>query len=137
MTDYLHSLTNWIDHNRGLVLSLILATSTTLWVTACEAFTLSPSGSGQKVNWIQLAAEVDAFEARVLAAETDLRNQDEIKAKFVEISSGIATSVIGGTFNPTQLISSLVGVAGVAGSAGLFYDNRRKDKVIRTKSGNA
>ena len=89
------------------------------------------------MNWTLLSAEVEAFEARVLAAETDLRNQDAIKTKFVEISSGIATSVIGGTFNPTQLISSLVGIAGVAGSAGLFYDNRRKDKVIRNKSGTA
>ena len=72
------------------------------------------------------------------AAEADLANQDAIKQKFVSISRGLATAALGGTFNPTELITSLVTVAGVAGSAGLAVDNRRKNKIITTlKNGNA
>ena len=136
--DLWHGITNWIDHNRWLVIAIIFTATTSTWTVGCQSTTESPSGSGGKVNWIQLKAEVDSFVARVTAAEADLANQDAIKQKFVSISSGLATAALGGTFNPTQLITSLVTVAGVAGSAGLAVDNRRKNKIITTlKNGNA
>jgi hypothetical protein len=131
MNDGWHKFTNWMDHNRGILVSIIITASTAAWLTACESVTASPTGSGVQVDWIQLGAEVDTFAARVTAAEADLRAQDALKSKFVEISSGLATSILQGTFNPTQLITSLVTIAGVTGSAGLAFDNRRKNKVIK------
>jgi hypothetical protein len=134
--DLWHGITNWLDHNRWLVVGVIFTATTAAWTVGCQSTTASPSGSGIDVNWIQLKAEVDSFAARVVAAEADLANQDAIKQKFVSISSGLATAALGGTFNPTQLITSLVTVAGVAGSAGLGLDNRRKNKIITNLKNN-
>ena len=132
--------------------------STVTWLTGCQSKTVSPL-SGVPVTSDKLETEARVVvadlesqlaiaestflthkEALIAKAETlqiefdagfaDIERQDATKAKFVEMTSGIVTSLIEGSFNPTQLLASLVGVGGVLGAVGVGLDNRKKDKVI-------
>jgi hypothetical protein len=147
VSDSINKITEWFDHNRGFALAMVFVLSLTLWLTACKSTTVGFFGQEKvdraalEAQILTLAAKFDARqatlnsekEAAAAAADikiADLDHQDAVKASIVEIGAGLVTSAVGGTFNPTQLMTTLVGVGGILGAGGLFFDNRRKDRRI-------
>tara|TARA_Y100000593_G_C4047490_1_gene208108 strand:- start:27 stop:473 length:447 start_codon:yes stop_codon:yes gene_type:complete len=147
--DIWNRLSKWIDHNRYLVIALIIALAVNSYLFAMGSKTSSLINEGQRVNRIQLEGEIGvktaelnaaitAFNAKVEAAVADLDEQDRIKAEIVEIVGGLATGVAGGGVGAPQIIATVLGIGGVLGFGGTMVDNRRKDKkIVELKNGSS
>jgi hypothetical protein len=164
--DLLHKFLKAIDHNRWTVISIIVfALIMTGIVTSigCQSKTMALVGPPEQVNRqtfntqvieaqgalaikkVQLDAqvasyneEVNTFNAKVEAGETDLDKQDEFRQQIVDVVGLIATeAATTGGLNLTALIPLGIGLGGAMLGLGLGGDNRRKDKEItKLKNGN-
>jgi len=144
--DIVHDVANAVDHNRYTVIALALVVAVAVWVGGCTSKTLSvlpdKAVKGIKVTRDELRAEtvavqanfeaqVKTFEARVEAAAADLDKQDAFKAAVVAAVPDLA-SMVGVPPGVTDMVSGVLGLGGLGTALGLFLDNRRKDKKIKT-----
>ena len=113
-----------IEHNRFMVIGVILALAACLASFGCESRVRGLCDQSKMVNRQQLGMEVDQL---VLLAEQrveDLGRQDELKQTLFNIGLQVAA---GGTVNPLGIITTLGAIIGL----GPVGDNIRKDAVIR------
>ena len=145
MTDWLHKALKWLDYNRGLACSMLLAGLVAFWAFGCEATTLSLT-KPEQVTRIEinreavtgqaalageraaLNARIKAFNANVTAAVADLDKQDELRLAALEFIQGVVTTVV-----PPPATSAVLGITNLLALAlvgGAVYDNRRKDGTV-------
>lgn len=155
--DTLHNFLKWISYNRGLVFAVLLIAATGFWLTGCPPTTQSLTDPTAKVTPVELGREVivlqgtfdeqaislreatakhnvrvKALNERVAAAEADIEQQQELRAFLVNTAGGIGEALVGGTATPGNIISTLLTVGSVLALGGVGYDNRRKNKVIKS-----
>jgi hypothetical protein len=130
-------LMEWLRHNQGFALALLLAIAISIWIYGCESRVASILAPNQKVNRVELNLEIEKEQKRLeleldnLIALGEARNQeldrqDEIKKKLAEFGM---TAVESGGINPAGIATLLGSILG----AGLLVDNRIKDKVIKNR----
>lgn len=147
-TDLLNKILKFIDHERGKVIGIILAVVIVLGAWGCDIKLQSPL-TGKKVTQELFNVEVMSAKAKIdavmtqagidmaaLLANQDITNEEfakwnELRNGLFDIGAGVVTTIAtGGAVNPTQVIASLVGVGGILGAAGGWYDSKRKNAVI-------
>lgn len=156
-TDFFHKITNWIDHNRGQFLGLlipVLIVGLFLFVGCSQTqslndptvkvdrqtFVLESMEAEQqlKQETIEIEsllekhnAQIAAHNERTEAGLEDLDQQDERNSQILEIASGaIGEYASGGTVSGIPLFMSLLNLAGIGWGIGNKVDNVRKDQVI-------
>tara|TARA_R100000808_G_C2153005_1_gene162820 strand:- start:1125 stop:1568 length:444 start_codon:yes stop_codon:yes gene_type:complete len=144
--DLLNKFLKLADHNRGAVIALIITICLNTWLFGMASRTGSLIHENRQVTRVEMEGEIgiaqaelnariESFNAKVAAAVSDLDEQDRIKAEIVEIVGGLATTIAGGGFEPTQIVATILGISGVLGLGGAVVDNRRKDKIIKNGHG--
>jgi len=157
MKDWLHSVLKVVDYERGKVIGFLVALMVIAVIAGCPLQTKSPI-SGQSVTpaeWtseiqkteVSLGIEKAAIEQKMAAYNANVQlladqdeamaaeytKQAEIRQKFFDLGSGLATSLItGGTVSWPQIFISLLAIGGVGVAAGGVYDSKRKNSVITT-----
>ena len=156
--DILHTLTNWIDHNRYKMAAGLLILGILAYGLVCELQTQAPDGSGEKITAAEfqlqagqlaaqatgdrarLMAEVEAFnaqaaaiEARIAAGEADLARQAEIRAELFTIAGGVIAQATAGDITTGGIVGSALAAIGLLGGFGAYADSRRKDTVIKSQ----
>lgn len=127
----------WIRHNQGIVLSLIVIAGVAAWTFGCESRVTSMIEPAKMVNAQELELEIGLETARLnLEVENilgqaeikmaDLARQDAIKQKLFDFA---AITVDAGTVNPAGVVGLLFSILGM----GAVIDNRIKDKVIKNR----
>lgn len=154
MTDYVHKLANWLDHNRYLALAIIVVAGMAVFVTGCQSTTRSLMVEGTKVARVEYSqeielvraqlqgqiaraeaavaavnAEIEAFNREAEIGVADLDTQDAARLKILAISETIATDLLTGAFTPLSAIPLIFGGLGVLG-VGAMANKLRQDKVI-------
>lgn len=130
-------IAEWIRHNQGMFVSLIITAGLLLWGFGCESKVASLIEPERKVTAPELNIEIDQLVAGLNAQldmllkkaelkKQELARQDQIKRKLFEFAALTAQS---GTFNPVGLIALAGSLLGV----GAVVDNRIKDKVIKNR----
>lgn len=155
--DLVNKLSSWAEHNRFLVLMLILGAILGVGIIGCQPKTTSLLDPQEKVTPIQLEREVvivqlglddqatqieqlrqnynarvAAANAQIEAAGADLQAQQELRLRLLELAGGLGTAVAQGGVTAPVAVGSIVQMLAllVAGGAGL--DSIRKSKVIGT-----
>jgi len=157
--DVLHNLLNWIDHNRWKVLGVMMALIMMIGFTSCTPKMPSLIGSEREVSIEEfnleilsverelqdaitnyeadgnkLDARIDEHNAKVELGYAGYERKYEARRKFIELTGGVATSLImGNPIDTAASITSLVTLLLIGGGAGAIADSKRKDKVIRNK----
>lgn len=127
----------WIRHNQGMVLSIIVIAGVAAWTFGCQSRVTSMVDPSKMVNAQELELEIELETVRLnLAVENllgqaeikmaDLARQDAIKQKLFDFA---AITVDAGTVNPAGVVGLLFSILGV----GAVIDNRIKDKVIKNR----
>lgn len=137
--DVLHSILNWIDHNRWAVIMPVGVVALVLSVGMGRPKTESVLHPGEEVTATQLEREAALFvkeqetTARLfeIAAE-DLAVQAGRNEAILETIGGVATSIATGGVNVPALIAAVITLASVGLNIGQKLDGRRKDGVITT-----
>ncbi len=156
-TDFLHKITNWIDHNRGQFFGLLIPVTAVLILLAVgcsktqslkdptkkvdrQTFVIEGLAVEQdfKEETIQLQAQLEKHNARIEtynlqkeAGLADLDQQDLRNQQILEITGGaLSEYVSGGTVTAGPIILSLLNLAGIGWGLGNKLDNVRKDKII-------
>jgi len=130
-------IAEWIRHNQGMVLSLIVMVAVAVWTFGCESKVTSIVNPAKMVNAQELELEIELETARlnlelehligqVEIKKVDLARQDAIKQKLYDFA---AITVDAGTVNPAGVLSLAFSILGV----GAVIDNRIKDKVIKNR----
>lgn len=155
--DFLHKVTNWVDHNRGQFFGMLIPVIAALVLlgVGCSQ-TQSLKDPAQKVNRQTFVVEameaeqqlkqetidieallekhnakITAYNDRKEAGIADLDRQDQRNQQILEITGGAITEFAsGGTVSAGPVIFSLLNLAGIGWGLGNKYDNLRKDKVI-------
>lgn len=157
--DILHSLTNWVDHNRGIVFALILSVLGSAVLVGCPITTQSLINPSEKVTVAELQSEdivltadmdkrkvqiegllgqynvdVEAHNAKIELAQAEIQRKAEMRAKIVEIVGGLGTAAATGSLTPEAGVAAVLQLTTLLSTIGLVYDNRRKDKLITAKT---
>ena len=161
--DLVNRVSEWAEHNRFLVLGVILAVIFAIGIVGCQPKTESLVYPGQKVTPAQLdretiliqqgiddqAAAIRALESRynadvaskqlqLKAAQDDLVLQQQKRAELIQYVAGIGTAVAQGGLTAPAAIGSIAQIALLLFAGGMTADSIRKSKVIGTlKSGDA
>lgn len=135
--DMMHRLANFVDHNRGVCAGVALAGVVAAAIAGCEPRTQSVLDPARRVTARELQREVAQFESdyasRLRAAELareDLQAQFDFRARVVQLTGGLASLASNGDLSAPTLLGSLLQLLTLFSTAGLAYDNRRKDRVI-------
>jgi len=156
MKDGLHSTLTFVDHNRYVVIGILLAMLLAAAVPGCQVTTASTLLAGEKVTGDELArevavaesdfakrragldaeatalnADIEAHNTTVEAAEADLQRKAEFRASIIETVGSLGVAAAEGTVNPAAGVGAIVQLLTLGAAGGLLADNRRKDKVIR------
>jgi len=157
--DVLHLVLNWIDHNRYKVSGIALAIVIMVGFIACtpkmpsligperevtlEEFSLEVVSVERELqdaitkyeaDGLKLDARIDEHNAKVELSYSGYEQKYEMQRKFIELTGGIATSLImGNPVNTTEIVTSFITLMIAGGGAGALIDSKRKDKVIRSK----
>lgn len=118
----------FIRHYQGTVAAFVVCAALVVWGLGCQVTTENPFDPAEKVTQSELEAEVQLYVAKVQTAYDDIERQEAIRAALLE--AGLAYAQ-GGGVNPIGLATTLMGIVGI----GAVYDNRKKDAVIKSKSG--
>ena len=139
--DGLHSLLRAIDHNRWLVVALLIAVALSGWLIGCVPKTASVLDPGREVTAVELDREAVVIQARAEAelrqlelARADIQRQAELRAKIIEVAGSLGTAAVAGQISPAAGIAAVIQVLTLAAAGGAIADNRRKDKVIGKKA---
>lgn len=161
MNDLWHLVTNWLDHNRGLLLSVLITGALSAYLVGCDVTTSSLISEGKPVTREQFIAEihhrelsfaeqknlldaqvknynaqVEQFNSVVEVGLTDLERKEELRGQIIATVGGFATQAVEGRFNPLSALSALIGLISLGAAAGMGVDNYRKNRVIeQLKSG--
>lgn len=130
-------LTEWIRHNQGLFVAVLVLIAILVWMAGCQSKVSSLVVEGKKVTRaelnLEIAAETQRLEAKLnmlasaaKAKQFELDRQDAIKQKLFEF---MAITAEAGTINASGVVGLIVSVLGV----GAVIDNRIKDKVIKNR----
>lgn len=130
-------ITQWIRHNQGLFVALIVCCILMVWTFGCPSKVTSLVDDNKMVTAEELNLELEAETARLEAEldmlikraklkQADLARQDAIKQKLFDFAA--ITAETGGVNIP-----GLLALAGSIAGAGLLIDNRIKDKVIANR----
>lgn len=153
--DLLHTVVKWAEHNRWLVLSLVVALALSSWIIGCQPKTTSlldpdkqvpaatlereavviEAGLAKQVATLrQLEAAYNAdvvkMNASIEMAQADIKRQVELRLKFIEVLGGIGSAVASGGLTAPAAVGSAVQVLTLLAAGGLAFDTRRKSKVI-------
>jgi len=112
-------------HNQALAVAVVVCLALGVYLIGCESSVTSPINPPNKVNRVQLNAEIERLMVDIDLAVEDLDKQDLFKQKLFEI--GLATAQ-GGTINPIGAGVTLLSILGI----GAVADNRKKDSIIKT-----
>jgi len=147
--DYVHDALKWVSYNRGLVCALIVAGAVFVGLVSCVPKVPSIIDPNVKVTAPQFEREVvivtsglrkrvDEINTDVTAAnkiielaKADLERQEAIRLQVLEVVGGLGTLATTGGLTAPAAAGSLIQLLTLAASGGLFYDNRRKDKLIQ------
>lgn len=157
--DILHSILKWMDYNRGLLISLAIGLSASAWLVGCDVKTASIIDPTRDVTAAQLDREittlqgqldkraaaivameadynsdVTAANANIAAANADIEAQIQLRLKLIEMAGGIGSAVASGGFTAPAAIGSVVQLMTLLATGGLVLDNRRKDRVITSRT---
>lgn len=139
-SDIVHDTCNWISYNRGLVLGVICGVVLVAYLIGCEPKTPSIIDPTRMVNAEQLQREIIQVEADYAeklklaeCAKDDLSAQYEFREKLVSIAGGIGKLTSEGA-TTGGLVGAGAQILTLVAGAFLFYDNRRKDGIIKSKS---
>lgn len=153
--DMWHKIMKWVDHNRGVAASIILAIAVSSLLLGCAITTESTVSPGMKITAPQLQVEVatvtagfskrqDAlsidmktYAAKAEIAQQELTRKAERRIQVIEMISGLGTLAAGGTLNPMAAVGAVTQLATLCAAGGLVYDNRRKDRVINAAAPSA
>jgi hypothetical protein len=155
MTDLLHAVFRWFDHNRHAAFAWLLAGLLAAWLVGCDVTTQSLLDDTRQVNATQLAGEVRHVEAsleqrsamidaqvaafnadvrrlheQIEAAQADLQAKFQFRQSVVQALGGFASDALAGTFNPLSAIGTVVSLLSVSTAVGVSLDNARKNRVI-------
>lgn len=146
--DFWAPVTKFFDRYRYTALSLAVVAGSTFYLTACKSTTLGPV-SGTKVErpafdrevaedqsaiekaMADVNARIESHNAAIDAGYDDLDKQDAVRAEFVKLATGVATSAATGGITTPGLINAAVTAMGLLG-LGSVADNKRKDKIIKS-----
>lgn len=136
--DYLHDFLNWVSYNRGAAVGVVASIAVSIYMLGCEPQTVSILDPSKKVTACQLEREIVTIESdyaeKVKIAELakkDLEEQFAFRAKLVELAGGVGNIVASGTPSTGGVVGSLVQIISLIGAGALFYDNRRKDALLK------
>jgi len=124
------SIYAWFRHNRGIVISCVLASGILFWVYACQSRVRSIVKPDIIVTRHELNAEVEHFLRQAELKFQDLDRQDEFKKLLFETAINFAE---GKTVSPIAVLITLGNILGI----GAIIDNQRKDVHIKTLKNNA
>lgn len=125
MSETLTKIWDFIRHNSGICIGVVLGICLLLWTYSCESTVVSMIDSSVKVTRVELLAEVDMYLARAEARLQDLDRRDLVKQTvFNSIAEVLAT----GTINPAAVFLAIGNVLGL----GAIIDNVRKRTHIAT-----
>ncbi len=155
-TDLFHKLAKLIDHNRGMVIGLLLTSLLATYLTGCQATTPSLRDASRQVTAAELRAEADAlavglmqrkqsielrleaynqeveqFNYRLGDAAEDLNQKMQFRAQVVKTLGGLAVGAAEGSINPLSAITAILGLLSAGSAMGLGVDNLRKDRLIK------
>ena len=130
-------IAEWIRHNQGLFVALLVCLGIAIWLGGCESKVTSLIEPAKMVTAaeleveieeesLRLQAELDSMIRRAELKQNELARQDAIKRKLLDFA---AVTVDGGTINPAGVVSTLFSIIGI----GAVIDNRIKDKVIKNR----
>lgn len=160
MTDILHRGLKWIDHNRWLVLCVIIALTAVGGLVGCKAKTaglVAPDvvtrpvferqvvqvGQQFTARRIALTAEIDTLNTEIAAANANIETgrghldrQDEFRAGIVKFVGGAIADAMAGTVNVGGLVTSGLLLLTAGAGIGRAADNARKDAKIREMKAN-
>lgn len=139
--DVLHSIANWVDHNRWLAFALALWVAVCIGFAGCAPKTPSVLYPPKKVTVAQLDQEAiliqkdaEAKAAALEAARSDLQRQYDLRNQIIGIVGGVGQLAVSGTINPASGLAAGLQLLTLLGLGGAVLDNRRKDAVIAAKS---
>lgn len=118
------SIWDWVEHNRFTVVLPVLIAAGWLVAVGCTPETTSPV-SDKLVTADQLAIEYESVIAKFDLAATDLERQYEQQEMVTQALTQLAT---GGVTDWGGMVNLLI----AGGGAGLLFDNRRKDTVLKS-----
>lgn len=130
-------VTEWIRHNQGVTLSMVIMAGLLVWTYGCQSKVKSLKYPDIMVNAEELKLEVEAETDRLrLEIENtlaqgklrmdELAQMDEIKRLLMDFAAITADAQ---TVNPAGVVGLLFSVLGI----GAVIDNRIKDKVIKNR----
>lgn len=127
----------WIRHNQGLFVALIIIVIIIVWTFGCQSKVTSLVEPGKMVNAQELSLEIETETTRLMAELELLAKRGELKMEELakkdalqkELMDFAAISAASGGFNPSGLVALGFSVLGI----GAFADNRIKDKVIKNR----
>jgi len=157
--DILHKALKWVDFNRGVVCSMLLALLLCIGLVGCPITTASLITPGSDVTVAEFQGEVitlssqldksaaaidasltqhnidvQAFNKRVELGQDAINKKVELRTEIVAVIGGAGTALLSGTLTPQAGVAAVLQIATLFAAAGLTLDNRRKDKVIAAKT---
>lgn len=122
MKNLLNTLATFIDHERGVVVAIVLS----LCLVGCAWLTpKAPSPvDGKLISRVELDGVVAAFDAKAQAAYKMIEAQEFIGAKVLEMVTSAASSVPGPW-------GGIIGAVGGILATGVGADNVRKNGIIK------
>ena len=156
MPDFFHTIMNFIDHERGKIVGVVLALLLGVGIQGCTPQTASLSTSGQTVTSEEFYIEmldmegdlmvardrlsmeqeafnrsIDIFNEKVATGQADLQRQMEFRTQVIDTIGGTIPGLLAGTVNPLNTIGSIVSLGVLGLGMGGSYDGYRKNKVIK------
>lgn len=131
------SIAEWIRHNQGQFMALIIVVLLLVWTFGCPSKVTSLIDDSKMVTAEELNLEIQSESARLeneldmlikrgVLKKEELARKDAIKQKLFEFA---AISAEGGGVNIPGLLATTFSVLGF----GAVIDNRIKDKVIKNR----
>ncbi len=136
--DAVHETAKVVDRKRYLILGMVLAALSCLWIVGCPATTHSVLNPGEKVDAEGLkmeAVEVEALVAKLEVAQADLQKKQEMRLKAVEMIGAAGQAIVAGQFTPAAGVSAGITLAALFLGAGAIADKKRTDAVLKKKNG--
>ena len=153
--DLIHKITKYVDHNRYVVLAVIITAAIMIFGLGCTAMTAAVSDPAVKVDRIGLDADIAnvnqqltgqrtridadianynaavvATNSKIDAAVADLDRQDAIKAELFNLAGSTITAITTGGVTTEAAIGTALTAGSLLFGIGAAADSRRKDKVI-------
>jgi hypothetical protein len=153
--DALHAILKWIDHNRYVVVGVLVALALSAWTIGCDLKTVSlinpevratAAQLEREISTIQrtldgraalirqqaaaLEADAQATNRDIAAAAADLQRQLDQRKAIIDAVAGIGTAVATGGFTAPAAIGAVAQLLLAGLATGAAIDSVRKSRVI-------